>query len=228
MRERPESGEIHVWVSSFRANGRRRDVWRKLLSPDEAERADRFRFERDRDRYVTSRGMLRLLLAEYTGILPERLRFRYGTNGKPALVSSTGGNLIRFNLSHAGDWFVLAVSSDREVGVDVEPVREFPDADSVVERFFTPAETGRYLRLKEEKGWAAFFICWTRREAYLKATGEGLTGEMDESRVWIAGEEEEPDKTKPWTVVDLVLGEEVAAALCAEGRGWVPVIRRFP
>lgn len=146
-----------------------------FLSLDERARAARFRFERDRMRWSAARSMLRQCLAQYAHQAPKSLRFGYTSHGKPFLADHPE---ITFNLSHAGDYGLLAVTSGQEVGVDIELIR--PDfADPAVARhFFSAAEQSQLAHLSTEKYTMAFFTCWTRKEAYIKARGEGLSHQL--------------------------------------------------
>ncbi len=166
---------VHVWGTSLIVTPSARDALTGVLAPDERERASRFRFERDRDRFVAARGRLRLLLGAYAGRPAATLRFEYGPQGKPALrgPSRTGG--LRFNLSHSGDVAVYALAIGRDVGVDVEQLRAVPEMDEIVERWFPDEERLRYAAGAAGDRVRAFFELWTRREALLKARGEGLS-----------------------------------------------------
>lgn len=147
----------------------------RLLSADERERARRFAFERDRRRYIVARARLRQLLGERLAAAPESLQFLYSPNGKPALAGRAGQRDLRFNVSHCGELAAYAFAEGCEVGVDVEEVRELPDADEIAMRFFAPRERAAYLRLRPRERAQGFFNCWTRKEAFVKALGEGLS-----------------------------------------------------
>jgi 4'-phosphopantetheinyl transferase len=144
----------------------------RALSPEEQARAGRFRFERDRTRWIAARAMLRSLLAGYIGQSALTLRFASTEYGKPFLLDFPG---ISFNLSHAGDYGLLAVTRARAVGVDIERIR--PDfADPAVARhFFSSAEQAQLAQVPPDQYTTAFFTCWVRKESYIKARGEGLS-----------------------------------------------------
>jgi len=150
-----------------------------LLSADERERAGRFAFERDRRRYIVARARLRQLLGERLGAAPESLRFVYKPHGKPALARCPGQRDLRFNVSHCGEVAAYAFAEGREVGVDIEELRELPDADDIAMRFFSRRERGAYLRLPVRQRPQGFFNCWTRKEAFIKALGEGLSHPLE-------------------------------------------------
>jgi 4'-phosphopantetheinyl transferase len=151
----------------------------RLLSADEGERAGRFAFERDRRRYVVARARLRQLLGERLGAAPESLRFVYHAHGKPALARCPGQRDLRFNVSHCGEVAAYAFADGREVGVDIEEVRALPDADALAMRFFSPDERAAYLSLPRQARPRGFFNCWTRKEAFVKALGAGLSQPLD-------------------------------------------------
>ena len=151
----------------------------ELLSADETERARRFAFERDRRRYIVARARLRQLLGERLGTAPESLRFVYEPHGKPALARRAGQRDVRFNLSHCGEIAAYAFAEGREVGVDIEEVRELPDADQLALRFFSRRERAAYLRLPRRERPRGFFNCWTRKEAFVKALGVGLSHSLE-------------------------------------------------
>lgn len=171
-------GEIHVWRGRLTVDEPARLFF--CLSDDERERAGRYRFAVDRNRYVTARGLLRCVLARYLVTTPERLRFRYETAGKPALVQEGLGASLDFNLSHSGELAVFAVARNRRIGVDVENVRSNVDTEKIAERFFSPNEVCALRGLPGDMKQDGFFRCWTRKEAYVKACGEGLQIPLDD------------------------------------------------
>ena len=145
-----------------------------LLSEAERQRASRLVFDRDRDRVVVARSRLRQLLGERLDIRPESVELAYGARGKPALASRFAGSGLRFNVSHAVDVAVYGLSSGREIGVDVEIVRPIREADAIAARFFSRHENAAYLALDSRDRTLGFFHCWTRKEAFIKALGDGL------------------------------------------------------
>jgi 4'-phosphopantetheinyl transferase len=158
----------------------------KLLSNEERERAARFAFEPERRRYIVTRALLRQLLAARLGIPPEAVELAVGARGKPALAGQSAASALRFNVSHCQDVAVYAFASGREVGIDVEAVRELPDADDVAARWFSPREYAAYRALAPEQRPLGFFQCWTRKEAFIKALGDGLYHPLDRFDVTLA------------------------------------------
>jgi 4'-phosphopantetheinyl transferase len=150
-----------------------------LLSADERERAGRFAFERDRRRYIVARARLRQLLGERLGAAPESLQFVYKPHGKPALARCPGRRDLRFNVSHCGEVAAYAFAEGRAVGVDIEEIRELPDAEDIAMRFFSRRERAAYMRLPVRERPQGFFNCWTRKEAFIKALGSGLSCPLD-------------------------------------------------
>lgn len=156
-----------------------------LLSEAERERATRFAFGRDARRFIVGRARLRQLLGARLGVRPESVELVYGARGKPALASS-GWNSLRFNLSHHDDLAVYALSSGCEVGIDVEAIRPLPAADAIAARFFSRREHAAYRALDPCDQPLGFFQCWTRKEAFIKALGDGLYHPLDRFDVSLA------------------------------------------
>jgi 4'-phosphopantetheinyl transferase len=151
----------------------------ELLSEVERRRAARFVHDRDRSRFIVTRARLRRLLAERLDVRPESVELAYGAHGKPALAPRLAGATLRFNVSHCDDVAVFAFASGREVGIDVEAVRVMEDADDVAARFFSRAENDAYRALDPRDRPQGFFNCWTRKEAFVKALGSGLSHPLD-------------------------------------------------
>ncbi len=166
--------------------------FRSILAPEETARASRFRFDSLERSYILSRGALRVLLARWTGASPQSIRFSYGPQGKPSLLPSGDG--IQFNASHSGDLALFAFTIGRELGVDVEKMRPMPDMQDVALRFFSAEEAAELMALPAGQREKAFFRCWTRKEAYIKATGEGLSADLRSFRVTLR-----PGESPRWT-----------------------------
>jgi 4'-phosphopantetheinyl transferase len=150
-----------------------------VLSDAERERAGRFAFRRDARRFIVARARLRQLLAARSGVPAESVALTYGAHGKPALADPGNDRGLRFNLSHRDELAVFAFSFGREVGIDIEALRELPDADDLAARFFSPREHEAYQALDRGERTVGFFNCWTRKEAFVKALGEGLSHPLD-------------------------------------------------
>lgn len=216
--------EIHIWRAVLDASPRCIEALRLTLPHEEVVRANRFCFPRDRDQFILTRGLLRALLAGYTGLEPTSLRFLSGPYGKPALATDTVQQTLRFNVSHTGGVALFALSRFREVGVDVELVR--PDFDwAQISGLFAPRENAFLHTLAEGAQAEAFFRLWTRKEAYAKARGLGLAIPLDqldlslpteEPTLLVLAGEEQPGATS-WSLRELTLNEGYVAALAVEG-----------
>lgn len=167
--------EVQIWCASQMVEPALLSHLSSSLNAIEKSRAERFVFRRDRDRFVVARGILRELLADYAGCRPSEIQFEYGAQGKPALravdVKATG---IHFNLSHSHELTTYAFALNRELGVDIELIRRDPDSEELAKHYFSDEEVAELHALPPAMREHAFFACWTRKEAYIKARGEGL------------------------------------------------------
>jgi 4'-phosphopantetheinyl transferase len=165
--------DIHVWHASLSATAFNEKLARKLLSADELARMARFHFDNDRRNFIFCRSMLRTLLASYLGASPAELVFAYSTHGKPSLCPSSGA--LEFNLSHSNGLLLIGVSQRRKIGVDIERIRHDIEVNEIAGRFFSPVEQQALDQASERSRPDAFFRCWTRKEAWLTARGDGLS-----------------------------------------------------
>jgi 4'-phosphopantetheinyl transferase len=231
-------GEVHVWRAPLLHPADRLAAFHALLSDAERERAARFRFPVHRDRFIAGRGIQRDVLSRYLGIPPAALRYRETAHGKPLLEPAPSLIDLRFNVSNAGDLALYAVTLGREVGVDLEQVKTMPDARGVAERFFSATEVAFLQGLPPQEVEPAFFRCWTRKEAYVKAIGEGLSMPLHQFDVAYArGEPARILRTRPdpahagrWAMESLEPGPGYVGALVVEAGGttltrfgWTPV-----
>jgi 4'-phosphopantetheinyl transferase len=215
----PDGEEVHVWLIPLPNSGEYPSRLAHLISTEESERAARFIFERDRARFIVAHAALRDILARYTGQDPTALVFGVAEKGKPYLAEH---RRVRFNLSHSGSFATVAMALDREVGVDIECIRPDRSTDAIAARFFAPAEVRELNSTPEHTRVAAFFACWSRKEAYIKARGEGLGIALD-SFVVSLGEKAElcaAEDRERWSMCALQAPAGYAAALAAEGSGW--------
>ena len=174
-------GVVHVWRGSLERSQVERDVLWQYLSADERERANRFRFDVHRHHYIVGRGLLRWLNGRYLSIPPQEIQFTYGEFDKPALVNEPA---LQFSVSHSHEGLLMAFVWETAVGVDIEYVkRKMDDMDTIAKRFFSPVESAAYLTVAEDEKPDTFFNCWTRKEAFIKAVGEGLSFPLDEFEV---------------------------------------------
>lgn len=222
------SGEIHVWRASLDEPAWRLGRLARTLSADERDRAKRFRFNRDRRRFIASHGILRVVLSRYLGREPEQLQFCYRSNGKPALTETLDGGEVCFNMSHSHELALYAVTRDREVGVDLEHIRPVPDAEQIARRFFSAQDIVTFRALPANLKHEAFFTCWVRKEAYIKARGNGLSLPLDQFEVsLIPGEPARLLSTRPdpreanrWSLHDVSPGPGYVAAVAIQECSW--------
>ena len=180
---------VHVWAVRLDDASVDLDRAGALISPDERERAARFKFERDRRRYLVAHLALHEILRCYLPGAAPGLSFDLGANGKPKLPQPLNPSGIEFNLSHSNEMALLAVCHQREVGVDIEFVKEQFEFQEVAERFFTATEVAALRGLPPDLQRQAFFKCWTSKEAFLKAKGTGLSGELDEVKISLTADQ---------------------------------------
>jgi 4'-phosphopantetheinyl transferase len=217
--------DVQVWLAKL--DDYSADSLKLLLAEDELTRAARFHFEKDRNHFVVARAWLRKLLAAYLGVSPRELRFSYAEKGKPALEESQRSSL-GFNLAHSGGMAIYAFSHHREIGVDLELIRDDLADEQIAERFFSESEIADLKSLPAELRKRAFFDCWTRKEAYIKARGDGLSMPLDEFDVsFVPGSDaallrnhKEPEEVNRWMMQAVEAPEGYVAALVASGRDW--------
>lgn len=220
--------EVHVWRASIEMVSQQVNVLKQILSVDELIRADRFYFQKDRDHFIVARGLLRLILSRYLDIEAREISFYYGPFGKPAIEEDDVDTLLRFNISHSGDLALFAFAQDGEVGVDLEYIRSDLSVGDIAGRFFSNQEAETLNALPEHDRHKAFFVRWTRIEAYLKAQGKGLSVDFNDlDRSLNTGNHAELleingscQERIPWLLTNLDVEPEYAAALAVEGNEW--------
>jgi 4'-phosphopantetheinyl transferase len=180
--------EIHVWHASLDREEKVLGRLESRLSQEEKARADRFHFVNDRNRFVAARGLLRELLGKYLHQAPAGLEFSYGEHGKPSLSGGNTSSGLCFNLSHSAGLVVYAIAKERNLGIDVEHVRPESAGEDIAKRYFSAREVSDLQTLPPEVRVEGFFHCWTRKEAYLKATGMGLQIPLDSFAVSLVPE----------------------------------------
>jgi 4'-phosphopantetheinyl transferase len=216
-----ETRQVQLWTVALGGQDAWQGEYWKTLSSDERERAGRFRFVRDRERFVAARGKLRWLLAEYLALSPAEVVFEYGAHGKPSVA---GEKELRFNLAHSGEYALYAFCAGRRVGVDIEQIRSIDDQEALARRFFSRKECDDLMSVATNERNAAFFAGWTRKEAFVKATGAGLTMGLQSFRVallpglpaaLLASEWD-----GKWTMFDVHPADGYRAAVVVEGDGY--------
>jgi 4'-phosphopantetheinyl transferase len=220
-----QPGEVHVWRAFLDHYGSHLADLRSSLSEDERTRAGRFHFERDQVHFTVGRGLLRSILARYLRQEPARLRFEYGSNGKPSLAVPLGRQPFQFNLSHSHGVALFALAHGRELGVDLEQVRPMDDAEQIAKSYYTAREHALLRELSGSRKEEAFFKCWTRKEAYLKATGTGISESLDKVEVSLAPGEParvlsiagDVKAASAWQLVELIPAPGFVGAVAWQG-----------
>ena len=223
-----ESSDVHVWLASLDRAAPVVQALLKTLAPDEQSRANRFYFQVDRDHFIVARGILRAILGRYLETEPDRVGFNYTSYGKPELNKEFDRHDLRFNVSHSHGLALFAVTRNREIGVDLEEIRPGIAGEKIAERFFSPEEVSVLRALPKDLQDEAFFNCWTRKEAYIKAKGEGLSMPLDTFNVsLVPGESAElfstkadPQEASRWRLRELFPAPGFAAAIAVEGKDW--------
>lgn len=251
MRETDPNGTWSPAPDSLELGADQVDVWRisldraiatvkrleSSLSSDEAQRAVRFHFPADRDRFIIAHACLRNILARYLNCQPSQLNFVVNDYGKPALQ----GYNLEFNLSHSGDFALVAVTWERKIGVDVERIRAEMEFERIAHRFFSPNEVSELMALPPEQCQSAFFNCWSRKEAYIKAQGLGLSLSLQSFDVSLTPGEPanlratslDPNEAARWTLKSLDVDPCYAATVAVMGKNlefrfwdWNPLTER--
>ncbi|HMS64574.1 MAG TPA: 4'-phosphopantetheinyl transferase superfamily protein [Ignavibacteria bacterium] len=214
--------EIHIY-NSFAADDP--DVlssFLTILSEEEINKANRYKFQKDKNNYISFRAMLRMILSQYLYIHPSKLNFFYAEKDKPYIKDTE----IKFNISHSENFAVFAVTKVNEIGIDTEIIRELPDALEIAKNYFSEKEVKVFSKVDHDNYKEAFFNCWTRKEAFIKAIGEGLSypladfsvsflpGENPEMQ-WIKGKE---DEVKKWSLFNLDLERDYVTSLAIRSK----------
>lgn len=220
--------EVHVWRAWVGDPEMTVGRLYGILTEEERRRAGQFYFPQGRQTFIVTRAVLRLILARYTGMEPQDVRFGQGPHGKPFLANGKATDDLTFNMSHSHGLALYAVACKRRIGIDVEYMSGDLAAERIAEHFFSPAEVAALRSLPVEAQNQAFFNCWTRKEAFVKAIGEGLFFPLDSFDVSLVPGEpatllaiRNPDyDVNQWTLCDLFPGEGYVGALAVEGQDW--------
>lgn len=221
------SETVDVWTVSISSSPELLDRVSPYLSREEQARFGRFRIEEDRIRGALGRGLVRVLLGGYLDTAPAKLEFENNAQGKPLMTPAFAKSAIHFNVAHAGDLVMIAIARGWPVGVDVESTTRSVAHEKLAQRYFAPEEVDALMAVPEEERRSAFLRCWTRKEAYLKARGEGLFRSLDSFLVTPLDAERcsprlrdvDSNTVAPWEIIDLGLdpGHVGAVALRAQG-----------
>lgn len=219
------SNEVHVWRVLLDVTTVEFEMLLSFLSIDELARAERFHFEKDQKRFIVARGVLRKMLGSYLNMHPGEICFEYSSHGKPMLAHNRGDNSICFNLSHSGTFALYAVGLRKKIGIDIESIRDDVSVEQVTRQFFSQNEINSLEKIDIDKRSGLFFQYWTRKEAFLKASGEGISFPMEQCDVsLINGKvlspvtvQDKNSETSSLYVQDLFPGNGYAAAIAIEG-----------
>lgn len=220
--------EVHVWRVSLEVPGHEIESLKKILVPEEIERANKFYFEKDRRHWTVAHAALRSMLGQYLNVNPRDILFTTNDYGKPSIVYPPAGTHLYFNLSHSGGLALYAFAYGRQVGVDVEYMRAGIEYNELATHSFSAQECAALYALPADVQEEAFFLCWSRKEAYIKARGKGLSLPLDQFDVSLAPDKpaallasrEEPHATEHWSLHALAPGNRYAGALVVEYFNW--------
>lgn len=218
--------EIHTWFAYLEKPPRLFQELAKTLSSEEQKRASRYRFDKDKNHFILSHGILRTLLGRYMSKRPDQLQFVCGDKGKPILRDGFGQQKIHFNLSRSGRMALYSFARGHEIGVDIENIRNISDMELIVEHSFSEREKAEFFALPENEKKAAFFNCWTQKEACLKAIGAGLSDPLDKFEVSLnpgepaklLGIKGNSREASQWSVFGLSPSPDYVAAIAIQNR----------
>src|SRR6266496_3516573 len=223
----PEN-EVHLWRIDLAAVSGGEQRWKEILSSDERERSARFHFSQDRQFFTATRALLRIIAGNYVDSDPTKLIFQYSKKEKPSLTQSGSASQLEFNVSHSGAMALLAFARGRALGVDVEQIRDNFDHAAIARRFFSEEEQRQLAELVPSERYHGFFRCWTRKEAYIKAQGAGLSLPLHQFDVSLRARDvnallstrPEHSEAARWSLQEVLDFEGYVAALCVQGHGW--------
>lgn len=217
-------GEVHTWRVWLDLSSHEIDTMQVTISEPEMDRAEKFHFLKDRNRFIAAHSYLRQILAKYLELEPEEIRYTYNEHGKPEFDSDF--SQMRFNLSHSEFIGLIAVSKMSRIGIDIERIKQQVNIEEIAKRFFSSGETKKILSLSESERNEAFFRCWTQKEAYIKALGVGMLMSLNQFEVsfepgippkikHIDGDEGEAAR---WNMYHINPNEGFIGALVVEGK----------
>lgn len=227
---RPALGEedVDIWRASLATSPMYVERSTRLLARDEMARANKFYFHVDRDNFIVARAFLRIITGLYLGVDPRELRFDYGKDGKPSLVKAVkDGSPLEFNLTHSGKLALYAFTFGRRIGIDLEELHQNVAHEEIARRFFSPVEVDSLLSLSSADRERAFFNCWVRKEAFVKANGGGLSLDLDRFDVTLGSEQPvllrvgwDDEECRRWSIAPVEVGGSYVAAIAVEGHDW--------
>jgi 4'-phosphopantetheinyl transferase len=213
-----ERGELHVWKAFFSEHKKNIEDFLRILSKEELHRARKFHFQKDSEKYIIGRALLRWILSQYTSIEPQDIEFTYTPYGKPVLQNSRNFN---FNVSHSNDVLLVALTADADVGIDVEYIREDFNNEDIADQYFSQTEAAALRVLPECDKALGFYLCWTRKEAYIKAKERGLSLSLKQFDVSVSPGDPprllrttfDRSESERWNLYDLTPAENYAGAV---------------
>jgi 4'-phosphopantetheinyl transferase len=219
--------DVHLWQMDLDLPVSKVQELENILSTDEKTRAERFYFQQHKNRFIVGRATLRIILGRYLDRSPQQIQFEYSSRGKPSLAKC-GSQGLKFNLSHSQNLALYGFACDRAIGVDLEYIRAVTDVQQIARRFFSPSESATIMSLSEEEKFTAFFRGWTAKEAYLKATGDGLSGSLDKIEVSLLPNEPvrllsidgNPQIAARWRLSSFAPAVDYLATIAVEGHDW--------
>jgi 4'-phosphopantetheinyl transferase len=219
--------QVDIWRAFLAFSDDSLDLLEMTLSVDENQRAARFHFQEDKDRFIAAHGCLRDILMQYLHCEPGQLSFSAGPYGKPCLSKNSFDPGLEFNLTHSGNYALVAVTWQRKVGVDLECIRQGISTERIAGHYFSQREVSELMALPSKQREVAFFKCWTRKEAYMKAIGLGLSLPLDSFDVSLNPAEPailratrpDPQEVARWSLLSLEVDSGFASAVAVEGQG---------
>lgn len=224
------SNEVHFWRAFLNQSAANVASFYRILSPDEIKRAEKYRFRKDHERFVLTRGILRTILGNYLGIEPARILFKYNSFGKPSLSATAPDRAaLCFNVSHSHELALYAFTLEREIGIDIEYISRGFVFEDIAEKFFSRDEIAMLKQMPADVRAEGFFNCWTCKEAYIKARGQGLSLPLESFSVSFALDKSDvplnvtgdSEESRRWVIRKLVPMPGYAAAIAVEGRNWL-------
>ncbi len=215
-------GHLHVWSATAVKDNRQLNELSELLAADEVERANKYVFEKDRWIYVTAKFLLRSILGNYLNINPKEIAFEYSEFGKPSYLKNIE---VDFNVSHSGNRIIIGFAKQQTIGVDIEKIKQDFDPLDLAKIFFSEEEINALSQAKESEMFQAFYRCWTRKESFIKAVGEGLSYPLDSFAVTMDNDhrarflkiDNNQDSKKDWQLSSFVPADGYIAAITTNG-----------
>jgi 4'-phosphopantetheinyl transferase len=222
------TNDVHVWGALLDVPGEKLQLLVQTLDSDERVRASRFYFEQDRMQFIVRHGLLRIILASYLNIEPDKLQFDYTANGKPYLVQKFRDKELQFNLAHSHELALCALTLDRRIGIDIEHIYNFAETDQLANRILSRQEKAESRKWPPNEKLEILFRYWTCKEAYVKATGEGLALPLEDihlslkpgSIARLVSVKRSAQEASRWSLQELLPVPGFAAALVVEGHDY--------